>query len=180
MIRLFAAVAVPAEIGQGLLSRQRGLEAARWRPLEAFHITLRFFGDLREDVAADLDEQLAAVSGHTLDLSLQGAGAFGEGEDIHAVWAGVAENPGLHRLAARCETAARRAGLKAEGRKYLPHVTLAYLRRPSPIAVADWVETNSLLKSTPFEIQRFGLYSSWRTAEGSRYVLERDYPLSPS
>jgi 2'-5' RNA ligase len=180
MIRLFAAVAIPPEIGQGLIPRQHGLEGARWRPQEAFHITLRFFGDVREDLAADLDEQLQGVAGSALALSLESVGAFGEGPDIHAVWAGLAANAPLARLAGRCETAARRAGLKPEGRRYLPHVTLAYLRRPDPAAVATWIQANSLLQSPPFAIDRFGLYSSWRTAEGSRYVLEAEYPLGPA
>jgi 2'-5' RNA ligase len=177
MIRLFTAVPIPPEIAEGLVSRQQGLEGARWRPLEALHITLRFFGDVREDVAADLDEQLESARVEALELSLEGAGAFGEGPDIHAVWAGVAHNAPLERLAARCETAARRAGLKAEGRKYHPHVTLAYMRRADPAQVAAWIQANSLLKSPVFAVDRFGLYSSWRTSEGSRYVLEREYPL---
>ena len=54
MIRLFAAVAVPPELGEGLKARQNGLAGANWRPPEAFHITLRFFGEVREDVADDL------------------------------------------------------------------------------------------------------------------------------
>jgi len=177
MIRLFAALSIPPEIGAALLPRQHGLAGARWRPQEAFHITLRFFGELREDVAADLDEELAQVSGEPLEVALAGAGAFGEGEDIHAVWAGVAPNPALDRLAARCEAAARKAGLKPETRKYLPHVTLAYLRRPDPAAVAAWIQANNLLKSPEFRIERFGLYSSWRTSETSAYTLERDYVL---
>ncbi|MEO8115140.1 MAG: 2'-5' RNA ligase family protein, partial [Phenylobacterium sp.] len=54
MIRLFAALAIPDEIAIGLARRQQGVEAARWRPREALHVTLRFFGELREDVARDL------------------------------------------------------------------------------------------------------------------------------
>ena len=104
-------------------------------------------------------------------------GSFGEGDDINAVWAGVADNPPLTRLAARCESAARRAGVKAESRVYRPHVTLAYLRRPDPREVAIWVQSHNLLKSPPFAVDRFGLYSSHRTSEGSRYRLEREYRL---
>lgn len=177
MLRLFAALAAPEEIGEALVRRQQGLPGARWRPLEALHVTLRFFGEVREDVADDLDSELAGVSGPPLDLTLEGAGAFGEGQDIHAVWAGVAENPALHQLAARCERAARKAGLKPETRAYRPHVTLAYLRRPDPAQVAAWIQSHNLLKSPPFVVDRFGLYSSWRTSDGSRYRLEREYPL---
>ncbi|MCC7266610.1 MAG: RNA 2',3'-cyclic phosphodiesterase [Caulobacteraceae bacterium] len=177
MLRLFAALAVPDEIGEALARRQQGLPGARWRPLEALHITLRFFGEVREDMADDLDLALGGVAGRPMELELAGVGAFGEGEDIHAVWAGVADNAELRQLAARCESAARRSGLKAETRAYRPHVTLAYLRRPDPDRVAVWIQGHNLLKSPPFTVDRFGLYSSWQTSEGSRYRLEREYSL---
>lgn len=177
MIRLFAAIAVPEEIGEGLLTRQHGLEGARWRPLEALHVTLRFFGDVSEPMADDLDAELERIARAPFGLTLDNVGAFGEGLDIHAVWAGVEESEPLRHLAGKCETAARRAGLKAEPRAYRPHVTLAYLRRADPDAVAQWIQANTLLKSPTFAVDRFGLYSSHQTGEGSRYRLEREYPL---
>jgi RNA 2',3'-cyclic 3'-phosphodiesterase len=177
MIRLFAALSIPDEIAMALAKRQRGIEGARWRPMEALHVTLRFFGDLREDVARDLDAELSTVDGEPFDLVLEGAGSFGEGADIHAIWAGVAESEPLKRLAGACETAARRAGLKAESRHYRPHVTLAYLRRPDPVAVAGWIQAHNLLKSPPIRVESFGLFSSHQTKDGSQYRLEAEYPL---
>jgi 2'-5' RNA ligase len=177
MIRLFAAVAIPPDIGRGLLTRQVGVEGARWRPLEAFHVTLRFYGEVRQDVARDLDAALMDVRAHPFEIVLEGAGAFGEGADVHAIWAGVAESEPLRRLAEACETAARRAGLKPEKRRYRPHVTLAYLRRPDPAEVGAWVQANNLLRSPPITVDRFGLYSSTLGGEGSHYRLEAEYPL---
>jgi 2'-5' RNA ligase len=178
MIRLFAALSIPPDIGEGLIRRQHGLAGARWRPPEAFHITLRFFGDVREDVAADLDAELSGVAGAALTLELAGVGAFGEADDIHAVWVGVDENPALNHLARSCETAARRARLPADTRSYRPHVTLAYLRCPDPDRVALWIQANNLIHSPAFTMATFGLYSSHQTSEGSRYRLERSYTLS--
>jgi 2'-5' RNA ligase len=123
MIRLFAAVRLPDEIGEALVRRQQGLPGARWRPTDAFHITLRFVGEVSEAVADDLDAGLNLVSGEALTLQLEGVGSFQDGDDIHAVWAGVAENPALRRLAARCESAARRARLAPDRRIWRPHVT---------------------------------------------------------
>jgi 2'-5' RNA ligase len=177
MIRLFAAVALPPEIAEPLVRRQSGLPGARWRPADTLHITLKFFGDVREDVAEDLDSELAGVGGGPFSLELSGAGHFGEGERINAVWAGVVDSPVLIQLAARCETAARRAGVKPDSRVYRPHVTLSYLRNPDPGRVAAWEQEHNLLKSPPFAVDRFGLYSSHRTSEGTRYRLEAEYPL---
>jgi 2'-5' RNA ligase len=177
VIRLFAALAVPEPIAEVLQGRQQGIPGARWRPPESLHVTLRFFGDVREDVADDLDAELSTVSGAPLELALEGVGAFGEGEDISVLWAGVADNPALRQLASRCEAAARRAGLKPDTRAYRPHVTLAYLKRPDPARVAAWIQGHNLLKSPPFRLDRFALFSSWQGPEGSVYRLEREYLL---
>jgi len=177
MIRLFAAVEIPAEIAEGLARRQQGLPRARWHAAEKLHVTLRFFGEVTEAVAADLDEQLAAISASPFDLTLKGVGAFGEGQDVRAVWAGVEPNAALDHLAGRCESAARRAGLPPEGRPYRPHVTLAYLRRPDPDRVGAWIAGHNLLHSPPFRVSWFGLWSSWLAKDGARYELEREYPL---
>ena len=177
MIRLFAAIAIPVEIAEGLTRRQQGLPGARWRPIEALHITLRFFGEIAEHQADDLDAELAVVGGDPLTLTLEGVGAFDHGGEPHAVWAGVGENDALQRLAARCETAARRAGLPADRRVWRPHMTLAYLRRADPARVAAWIQGHNLLKSPPFRVSAFGLYSSHLAGEGASYRLERSYPL---
>jgi len=177
MIRLFAALPIPQEIGLALARRQTGVEGARWRPLDALHLTLRFFGEIREDVARDLDAELSAVRGRPFEIALSGVGAFGDRPDIHAIWAGVAESEPLRRLAKACETAARRAGLKADPRHYRPHVTLAYLRHADPAEVAAWIQTNNLLKSPAIPVGSFGLYSSFLGSEQAHYRLEAEYAL---
>jgi 2'-5' RNA ligase len=177
MIRLFAAVPMPAEIAAALARRQQGLEGARWRTAEQLHITLRFFGEVREDLARDLDAELAGIGGGGFELVLEGAGAFNEGGEINAIWAGVAENPELKRLAKACETAARRVRLKPDTRNFRPHVTLAYLKRADPDKVAAWIQANNLLKSPPIRVDRFGLYSSFLASEGAQYRLEAEYSL---
>jgi 2'-5' RNA ligase len=177
MIRLFAAIAIPDDIGQSLLRRQQGLAGARWRPPEAFHITLRFFGEVAEPTADDIDAELSTVGSPALTLALEGVGSFEDRGEIHAVWAGVAENADLKRLAGRCESAARRAKLAPDRRSWRPHVTLAYLRGADPARVAAWIKGHNLLKSPPFDVRRFGLYSSRLGDEGASYRLERDYPL---
>ena len=177
MIRLFAALAIPQEIGLGLARRQLGVEGARWRPLEALHVTLRFVGEIREDLARDLDAELASLHAGPFDIGLAGVGAFGEGSDLHAIWAGVADSAPLRRLARACETAVRRVGLKADTRHYRPHVTLAYLRHPDPAEVAAWIQANNLLKSPPIRVESFGLYSSFLGGGPAHYRLEASYPL---
>ena len=177
MIRLFAALEIPEEEGRDLQALQTGVPGARWRPLEALHVTLRFFGEISESQATELDAELAHITADPLEIVLMGAGAFGEGDDIRVLWAGVEDSEPLKRLAAMAETAARRAGLKPEHRAYHPHVTLAYTRGPDPARVAAWIQSHNLMRSEPIRVTWFGLYSSRLSEQGSRYALENEYGL---
>jgi 2'-5' RNA ligase len=177
MIRLFAAIALPDEAAGDLARHQNGLREARWRTAEQLHLTLRFIGEVDEPRAADIASELEKAVVEPFQLELSGVGAFGEGHQVRALWAGVADNPALDRLAGRCESAARRAGCAPETRNFAPHVTLAYLKNPDPAQVGEWISEHNLLKTDPFSVLRFGLYSSWPGENGSRYELERFYRL---
>jgi 2'-5' RNA ligase len=178
-LRLFAAIAVPDLVGERLLSVMKGVPGAKWRPRENLHLTLRFFDELTEPVAEDLDAALEeATRAHApFELKFKGAGSFG-GAEPHALWIGAAASEPLTRLAAACERAARRTKLKPEPRKFTPHVTLAYLSGASLDRVRSFEQRLALFEGPPFLVQSFGLYSSvTRKAAPSLYRLEAEYPL---
>ncbi|MHA6287956.1 RNA 2',3'-cyclic phosphodiesterase [Maricaulis sp. CAU 1757] len=176
-LRLFAALPVPHEIGRDLARFQKGVPGARWRPLANLHITLRFFGEISETAAADLDAELASISARPMTLRLRGADWFGKAEP-RSLWIGVEPDDGVRRLAEKCERAARRAGLAPEGRKFVPHVTLAYLRGTPPDKASKFVERIGTFTSDSWHATHFSLYSSWLTrGDANIYEPEADYPL---
>ncbi len=175
-LRLFAAAPLPEEIADRLLALQAEVPGASWREAEQFHLTLRFFGEIDEALARDLDQELAAIVESPFEIRLAGAGSFG-GRNPTALWAGVEAPPALARLSAGCERAARRVGLEPEGRKFRPHVTLAYCYGTSDRDAADFQEFAGGFRTDPFWIDRFFLYSSRRSKQGSRYEIEAEYPL---
>ena len=178
MIRLFAALDVPTDIAEGLARRMQGVPGAKWRPLDSLHITLAFYGEVAEPAAEELDSELSRVDSPPLDLALEGVGSFQDGRQLRAIWAGVRDSEALRVLAGRCAAAGRRAGVKMEARTWRPHVTLAYTRaQVDPDRAAAWVAGHNLLSSPSWRAGAFGLYSSWRSTEGSRYDLEREYLL---
>ncbi len=61
-VRLFAAIAIPDDIAERLLALQKGVPGAKWRPRENLHLTLRFFGDVAEPVADEIDAALDEVA----------------------------------------------------------------------------------------------------------------------
>lgn len=179
MLRLFTALSIPEDIAETLRRRQSGLPGAKWRTAEQLHLTLAFHGEVDERAADDLAAELVrAATGGPFEIKLSGVGAFGAGHRLDAIWAGVAPSERLTVLAGRCRGAAERAGLKVEKREYRPHVTLAYLKpQTDPARVGAWIAGHNLLRSPPIRIDRFGLYSSVLTDDGSFYRLEQEYPL---
>lgn len=178
-LRLFAALELPDDIAGRLLSLMKGVGGAKWRPRENLHLTLRFFGDVQEPVADELDAELARIADATaqFELQLKGAGTFG-GADPHTLWIGVAESAPLNKLAADCERAARRVGLKPEPRKFSAHVTVAYLSHAPLDRVLAFEQSHALFETEPFWAEGLGLYSSiTRKSAPSLYRLEADYPF---
>lgn len=177
MYRLFAALDVPEEIGDALQSISRGVTGASWRPIENYHITLRFFGEMSHEHAEELDHELSRIEAPQMRLRLKSSGWFG-GSDPHSIWAGLERHEGLFDLAGKCERAARRVGLPPEKRPYRPHVTLAYCHGTPLEEAMAFCQKHAMLDLGPFWVDRFHLYSS-RTGKGpSRYVSEAEFPLS--
>jgi len=178
MVRLFAALPIPWDVAETLKRRQTGLPGARWRPEEALHITLAFYGPVDERRAEDLAAELSRIPAGAFDLELRGVGAFGDAHRSHTIWAGIEPSEALTVLAARCRKAGERADIVMEPRLYRPHLTLAYLKtQTDPARVGAWITNHNLLHSPPMRMDRFGLYSSTLSDGGSHYELEREYPL---
>lgn len=182
-LRLFAALPVAREVWPELEALQKGLEGASWRPLENFHVTLRFFGDADHGLAREIDQELALIEAPALRLRAQGVGWFGAREPYavhaHVVGETDADTLALNRLAGACERAARRAGLSREPRPFRPHITLAYLHRTPLDAVGAYAARLSAFRSQAYDSEVFHLYSSHETRGPTRYEAEADYPLTP-
>ena len=175
MIRLFTALEIPDDVAERLMRLQQGLDGARWIERPDFHITLRFAGDIPEDVASDFAEELEAVPVEPFDIEIEGLGEFG-GARPHTLWAGVRPSEPLRILQGRHESAARRIGLKPDTRNFTPHVTIARLGRVETGAVYNFIRANSPFAAPAFTVERFTLFSARASTGGGPYVAEKHYP----
>lgn len=176
MPRLFTGLEVPSEIVRELSALRGGLPGARWVEPENYHVTLRFIGDVDDAVAREVGSVLAQVRRSPFEICLDGLHSFG-GRKARAVVALVPTVRPLMELQAEHERMMQRIGLEPEGRKYIPHVTLARLRDSSNRQVAEYLATRSPFRTVPFAVPRFVLYSARASVGGGPYVVEAAYPL---
>ena len=79
MPRLFVALPVPEEIAEQLSALQSGVPGAHWQPLENFHVTLCFAGEVQGGALRDLEEELSDIAGPPFPVVVAGVEQFSSG-----------------------------------------------------------------------------------------------------
>ena len=177
MPRLFTGLEIPEALGESLSLLRGGLPGARWIDPENYHLTLRFIGDVDDEIAHEIDWLLGRVRRKEFELRFDGLQSFG-GRKPRAIVATVAPSPAVMELQAEHERLMQRVGLDPEGRKYTPHVTLARLRDSSSFEVAEYLSARAAFRTPLFTVSRFVLFSSRASVGGGPYVVEAAYPLT--
>ncbi|HEX9953203.1 MAG TPA: RNA 2',3'-cyclic phosphodiesterase [Rubricoccaceae bacterium] len=95
-----------------------------------WHVTLRYLGEPQPEPLETLRGALGPEGlGPQFNIAFSRLGAFPDPERAGILWLGIGDGTAaLTALAARVESASRRAGFPAEHRPYAPHVTLSRLR----------------------------------------------------
>ncbi len=183
-MRLFLALQLD-EAALGLLERtQRRLrdrcDGWRWARRGAFHLTIRFLGEV--DPADDARHreiwQAAARGDGPLRLRLEGVGTFPPRGRPRVLWLGVHDETSdgrLYGLAERVEQAARDAGFAPETRPFRPHLTLARAQRGArPVAPPAAFESGSATLAP----DALSLFRSELRPEGARYTRLDSFSLA--
>jgi 2'-5' RNA ligase len=176
MHRLFVAIRPPAAVRAALIARMGGVAGARWQDDDQLHITLRFIGPVDRPTAEDIAVALTSVRQTPFDIALSGVGSFDRKGRPDALWVGVTLTDAIHALHKKIDQAIVRLGLPAEGRAYLPHVTIARLGRTAG-PVGGFIDHAGTIGSAPFTITHFALFESTLGQGGAVYTAVERYPL---
>lgn len=176
MSRLFIALPIPDDVAAQVSPLQSGLSGAKYSPRENLHITLRFIGNASDKMTEDLVAALKRIGENSFDLSLLGADFFG-GDRPHSLHLKLEENPALLALNEKCEVICRELGLEAETRKFIPHLTLAYLKNADLEEVKEYKMRHSHFNSQKWRVDCYRLYSSKLGNGPSQYEILAEFSL---
>ena len=177
MHRLFVALRPPPLLRHACLAAMEdGPPGWAWQDGEQLHLTLRYIGEVDRPVAEDVAAALGSIHAPPVDLALNGVGWFDHGPR-GALFARVALVDPLTSLHAKLDRTLVRAGLKPEGRAFLPHITLAR-RRSTAVDPGDWLERNAGLTNTTERVAAMILFESHIGRHGSTYEAVASYPLA--
>jgi 2'-5' RNA ligase len=176
MHRLFVAIRPPEPIRELLLGAMGGVSGARWQTDDQIHLTLRFIGEVDRHLADDVHAALGGIHHPRFEIAINGLGTFDRRQQPETVWAGVSPHEPLRALHKKVDQAMVRVGVEPEQRAYLPHITLARLKRSSG-TVRNLLEAFGGLRSPLFRVDEFALFESRLTPEGAVYSVIDSYQL---
>ncbi|MEE8449799.1 MAG: RNA 2',3'-cyclic phosphodiesterase [Thermodesulfobacteriota bacterium] len=153
---------------------QSQLDGVRWVAPGSVHLTLKFLGEINEQMIEEVSRQLDAVASDKGAFSLRpkGAGAFPDLRRprviILAAGEGSEQVAGLEKdISSRLEN----IGFPRGRRPFSPHFTLGRIKRwNARLDLAKLLEPFADYVFDPFKVEEFILFRSELRPEGARYT----------
>jgi 2'-5' RNA ligase len=183
-MRLFVALAIPAEVREELASLIRELRAVdanpKWINPDNLHVTLKFIGEVAPKKATEIGDALLAVHAQQQVLAeFREIGFFPDARRPSVAWVGIESSPILPFLAAEVNRALVPLGTPREERPFVPHLTIARFKtRLSPILRAE-IEKQKSRKFGTLAAGEFHLIESKLKRAGAEYTTLRSFRFAP-
>jgi len=185
-IRAFIAITPDPAIIARVMALQQELRRAEadvsWVRLEGMHITLKFLGNVAEELVPTLGAALTELAQRTVsfNLSVAGCGVFPNLRSPRVFWAGIGlDVDALHVLAGAVDRTVATLGFPLEERPFRPHITLGRVKSPRglesllPLVAAHRDDTFGVMQVTAIHLIRSEL-----SPQGARYTTLRCAPLA--
>jgi RNA 2',3'-cyclic 3'-phosphodiesterase len=140
---------------------------------ENYHITLKFFGAVNAGVSDTLIKDFSLIAGlKKIEYRIDTIGAFPSRDNPSVIWAGLKcdEKP-LDELIKSVEALSSLHGFPPEERKFLPHLTLARVRRETKVSheLIDFIKDKINILSVSSVFRELVLYESILKKTGPEY-----------
>lgn len=133
-MRCFIAIDIPEDIKRSIEcvveKADHQSKGVRWVPLENIHLTLKFLGEVKEELIPEIEKRLAAICiKHSIfNICIRSIGAFPNFKYPNILWVGIDESEELKRLYEDIEESLSELGFEKEGRQFSPHLTIARIK----------------------------------------------------
>lgn len=188
-MRAFLAIDLPWELKKELWSLKKLEEPPytklKWVEEENFHITLRFFGTVSENLVEKISKSSEAVCQKiaSFKLEIKELGTFPEKGLPKVIWIGVENKENLlEELYKNLEKGFKSLKLEDKKEKFHPHVTLIRVKEVrDEKALKEYLERlkkeAEKLKGKKFIVREIVLFKSDLLPKGPKYTPLKKIPL---
>ena len=154
---------------------------ASWVAESNLHLSITFFGEQPDAAPAQLTALLTPIGAahQPFDLRLSGLGAFPNLRAPRVVWMGVQQDPRLELVHHDVEATCAAGGYPLDARAFRPHITLARVREPLPLASARALAlaARAAVYKGVQQVNALSLVESTLGPGGPRYTQVASIPL---
>jgi 2'-5' RNA ligase len=181
MIRLFVALEIPDEVKEEVISACKaaaGNEAElRWEAKEKIHLTLKFIGEIKEELLSKIKDEIEFVSNYTsFDCTISKFGFFFRDRQAKILWCNIETDESLFSLVDELNNRLQKFNIEIEKRKFKGHLTLSRIKKTFD---EEFIQTVKMYSFTPIEFNadRITLIQSVLKPYGSEYKVLKNYEL---
>jgi len=134
-IRSFIALEVPVELKRWIKEVQTQLRnetgaTITWARSEGIHLTLKFLGDVEEELLPKIEQELVEIADRVppIELKTTTTGGFPNLRRPKVLWVGLEAVDELYRLQEDIDAALSKLGFPKEDRRFHPHLTVGRVR----------------------------------------------------
>ena len=165
-MRLFIAIEIPDNVKTLLRDTQSDFKkTAVLKPVNDFHLTLKFLGEVSENKLITLTKLLSVISFSPFTITISTRGVFPNPHNPRVLWVGISEQSTLIDLQNLVQVALPDF---PDNKEFHPHITLARIKSITNRSIFD-----SLLSQTEeslsFKVSEFKLIKSTLTPNGPVY-----------
>ena len=184
MKRLF--VAIKLDPGKEFLKQLCELrsqffdERIKWVEEHNIHVTLKFFGETKEERIPGIYKALEEVVAETdaFSFSLQKLGIFGSSYDPRVVWVGIEPFADLSSVMKIIRDKMNVIGFEPDRQNLVPHLTLGRIKfLKDKKLFQQIIDQNKEISSQKIRVDRIILFESILKKEGPVYLALKTFQL---
>ena len=174
-IRSFLAIDLAEDLKPEIADVQKEFKKTganiKYVPSQNMHFTLKFFGNIDEDMVDEISEAVEKVIRNysSFDLSIGGCGSFPNQNTIKVLWIGIDSNSQIADLQKDLDREFKKLGFKKE-RNYISHLTIGRPRNgKNKNQLKDTINSLKDLKIGTMTVSKISLKKSTLTPQGPIY-----------
>lgn len=148
-----------------------------------YHLTLKFIGECEGTIAHAIEKEFIniPIQVSSLEYTVKGIGMFPNSKNPSVIWTGIITNEkAMNQLAKQMESFAKKFGIKEENRPFVPHLTLARIRKGRKLTekINEKLKAYESIEFGSAVFNRIVLFSSKLTPQGPIYTELKEINFS--
>jgi 2'-5' RNA ligase len=181
MIRLFVALNIPGDALSKVLEEcYRAVENPhrfKWETKEKIHLTLKFIGEVDENLIGKISEELEFVKEYsTFNCSVSRFGFFFRNREPKILWSDVQTDKPLKPIVMELDRRMQKYGIETDKREFNAHLTLLRIKQDVSEKFIQRIKTH-LFEKINFTASSISLVQSRLSKEGATYTNLKTFEL---